>query len=670
MINSFDAAGNPQWSILAGNPNANITDMATDTLGNFYITGGSQRSVRLGTTTVGLGFFLAKYTGAGQLLWARGEQQTAGVTSSNNYAVGWSLNPTNDGVTLLVQLTAPLYRSSMLDSLVVSSEDNIVHYSPLGVPQWLLTTSTPPGSSGASYTGFYAFSDLHTDARGNLYGTGRIDTAPRLPGVLGNPVVLFGPHTTVGSGNVTFRINAQANTLRGLVYFDQNSNGRQDVGENSFPRSVTGVLTQGSATSYTAVASDGQLQTFATPGAYTLSLAALPHYTVSQPGSGRYTGTFSGRNQLVVNQTFGLAPVANQPDLRATLTPYTSARPGFVTHYRLTLENVGTTTLPSGTATLVLDSRMTYISSTPSAARTGQTLTWTYASLAPFGRNEYDVLFSLPTNATPGAVLNTAASAPVTGDVAPTDNAATLAQTVVSSYDPNSIEVSYERLTPAQVAAQQPLDYTIHFQNLGTASAVNVLLSDTLDFRKLNPATLMLIAQSHNCIWSLTSLKPNTGLLTVRFLNINLPERNLDVIRSQGFVRFRVQPRTTLAVGDIVPNTAGIVFDYNAPVITNTATTTVMLTSATLANHTAAAWNAYPNPATDAVTIAADLKAAGPVRLDLLDALGRTVRQQTLTAPAGPLRQTLDLRGLAPGFYVLRLTPPTGPASSQQLVRE
>jgi len=56
------------------------------------------------------------------------------------------------------------------------------------------------------------------------------------------------------------------------------------------------------------------------------------------------------------------------------------------------------------------------------------------------------------------------------------------------------------------------------------------------------------------------------------------------------------------------------------------------------------------------------------VRIALLDVLGRPVRQQTLTAPAGALRETLDLRGLAAGVYVLRLIPPTGPATSRQVV--
>jgi hypothetical protein len=56
--------------------------------------------------------------------------------------------------------------------------------------------------------------------------------------------------------------------------------------------------------------------------------------------------------------------------------------------------------------------------------------------------------------------------------------------------------------------------------------------------------------------------------------------------------------------------------------------------------------------------------------VELFDGLGRVVRTQTLAAAAGPLRQQFDLRGLAPGLYVLRLTPPTGPALSRQVVRE
>lgn len=664
---SLDAVGTTQWAQLVSSSGstsqafANINASAADIAGNAYVTGGTFGPLQIGSTNLASGYFLAKYDANGALQWVRGAQAPNIITYND---AGVLLAANNAGVNVMVSTSAQYSQAKIVvGTLPLTAPYNVVHYTAQGLEQWTVAdTWTGSASVAAPY---FAPSGLGLDGRGRLYTVG----IP-LPSYLSPvPVIQFGAQTAVGKGTIVVRLNTYANTLRGTVYYDQNGNGRQDPTEGAFPKPLTSALTQGTATVYTAVSTIGQLQAYALSGAYALSLAQVPqYYTVSQPGSGSYAGTFSGSTQLVSGQDFGLAPIANQADIRATLTPYGAARPGFTTRYRLTVENVGTTTVASGTATVALDSRMAYISSTPSGSRAGQTVTWTYGSLAPFARLEYDVLFSLPTNTVLGTVLNTAATAPLAADVAPADNTATLAQTVVGAYDPNSIEVNYERLTPTQVTAQQPLDYTIHFQNLGTAAATIVVLSDTLDFRKLNLASLMLVAQSHSCLWSLTTAGPEKGLLTVRFPNINLPERNIDVIRSQGFVRFRVQPRTTLTVGEIIPNHAGIVFDYNAPVVTNTATTAVLLATTALASHDAPAWTAYPNPATEAISIAADLASAGKVVIELLDMLGRPLRRQLLTVPAGPLRQLVDLRGLAAGVYQLRLTPPTGPATSRRVV--
>jgi hypothetical protein len=656
FMTSFDAAGNHQWTQQLGSTASatvqglvNPYSLAADASGNCYVTGVSSGTVQMGGNTLVNGFLLAKYNAAGTLLWVR-DSQTANVSSGSGLVVG-----TTGPTVMISTFTTPL----TVGTIALRATYNYVHFNDQGVAQWATADAWPVAS--ASY---FSPAGLGIDAQDNLYVLGQ----PRNP-FTNFPVFLLGAQTTIGKGVILSRLNAYANTLRGQVYLDQNGNGQQDATEGVFPRQLNGVLTQGSSAIYSPVDSYGGLQVYASPGAYTLNIPSLPtHYTLTQPTIGAYTGTFSGSNQLLSGQSFGIAPVANQSDVRVTLTPYATSRPGFTNRYRLTVENAGTTTVPGGSATLALDSHFTYVSSTPSATRTGTTLTWTYGSLAPFGRADYDVLLSLPTNAVLGTALSSTASAPLTGDVEPTDNTSTLAQTIVGSYDPNSMEVNYERITPTQVAAQQWLEYTIHFQNLGTASAINIILSDTLDFQKLNPASIQWITQSHNCSWSLSSIGPNTGLLTVRFLGINLPERNVDVIRSQGFVRFRVRARPTLAVGEVIPNHAGIVFDYNEAVITNVATTTVFVTTAALGRHDAPAWTAYPNPATDVVTLSADLVAAGPVRVELLDVLGRPVRQQRFTAPAGPLHQALNLQGLAAGVYVLRLTPPTGPATSRQVV--
>ena len=48
----------------------------------------------------------------------------------------------------------------------------------------------------------------------------------------------------------------------------------------------------------------------------------------------------------------------------------------------------------------------------------------------------------------------------------------------------------------------------------------------------------------------------------------------------------------------------------------------------------------------------------------VLDALGRAVATSYITADAAPL----DVRGLAPGLYVVRLTAADGTATRQRLV--
>lgn len=670
FVTSFDAAGTHQWSVLAGSsPNLQvyfgINAVAADASGNCYVTGSSGAGFQLGSATIPSGYFLTKYDASGVVQWTRGQQNPA----ANSTDAGMLLAPSPQGVTVLVRTASPVTQPIVLGTLTLRTYYSFVHYTPQGAEQWAVADSRSDYSATTPITAYFAPTSMGNDALGNLYAVGR--AFPRQASPTATPAVIrLGAQTTVGSGIIVTRINAYANTLRGQVYFDQNANGQKDAAEGLFPRQFTSILTQGSTTTYSAVGADGGLQAYANPGNYTLALNQLgPSYTVSQPASGgAYSGTFTGSSQVVAGLNFGIAPIANQADVRVTLTPYSRAVPGFTTRYRLTLENMGTTSA-SGTATATLDSHMAYISSTPAGTVAGQVITWTYSGLAPFGRLEYDILFSLPTNTVLGTALVTMADAPLTADIAPADNTTSLAQTVVGAYDPNSIEVNYQRLTPSQVAAREWLTYTIHFQNLGTAAASTVALSDTLDYRKLDLSTLnQLAAQSHNCEWMLTTTGPNNGLLTVRFLNINLPERNVDVIRSQGFVQFRVRALATLAVGEVIPNHAGIVFDYNAPVVTNTATTTVFLPTATLASHNTPAWEAYPNPATDIVTIAANLATAGQVKVDLLDVLGRPVRQQTLMASAGPLRQTLDLRGLAPGMYVLRLIPANGPATSRQVV--
>jgi hypothetical protein len=62
-----------------------------------------------------------------------------------------------------------------------------------------------------------------------------------------------------------------------------------------------------------------------------------------------------------------------------------------------------------------------------------------------------------------------------------------------------------------------------------------------------------------------------------KFENILLVDSNTNEPLSHGFVRYRIQPKTNFSAGDSITNFAAIYFDFNEPVITNTAKTIIIL---------------------------------------------------------------------------------------------
>jgi hypothetical protein len=142
----------------------------------------------------------------------------------------------------------------------------------------------------------------------------------------------------------------------------------------------------------------------------------------------------------------------------------------------------------------------------------------------------------------------------------------------------------------------------------------------------------------------------------ISFPNILLPDSTTNALRSVGFVRFRITPRTTLALGDAIQNRAGIYFDFNAPVITNTAVTVVQnpTSLASLAPANTYPLLVWPNPAAGALNVRAASPGAS-ARFTLVDGLGRTVRDVRLPVGRGNVvTHTFDVSGVAPGLYFMR----------------
>ncbi|SCX84914.1 T9SS type A sorting domain-containing protein [Flavobacterium caeni] len=194
------------------------------------------------------------------------------------------------------------------------------------------------------------------------------------------------------------------------------------------------------------------------------------------------------------------------------------------------------------------------------------------------------------------------------------------------------------------------LNYTVRFQNTGTYAVQTVVIQDVIA-TNLDVGTLQTTSASHPYRAELTDNK-----LEIIFENINLPPASANAELSQGFATFKVKAKTSVGIGDVLANTAEVFFDLNAPVVTNTVTTTVM---ATLGQQTfdRATFTVYPNPTSSLL----HLKSSGDLdTVTVFNSLGQTILQTSAN--------TIDTSGWASGFYLVRASA-QGRESSQKFFK-
>ena len=387
-----------------------------------------------------------------------------------------------------------------------------------------------------------------------------------------------------------FTTSNDLNQIFGTITFDDENDGC----DASDP-TMDGVLVQttdGTNTFSTNTYSNGFYAESVNEGTFTVSLQNLPSYFNVTPAT--QSATFTDLNNT---ETLGFCVTSTQTinDVNVTLIPPSEARPGFDASYQLIYKNVGTTTL-SGDVTLQFDDAMqTFVSANPTEdASTVNTLTFNYSNLQPFESRAINVVMNTftPGIVDDGDVLNfTATITPDAGDYTPNDNTFTLAQTVVNSFDPNDKQV----LQGAEITNEQTteyLDYLIRFQNTGTASAINISVTDMLH-DKLDWNTFQMVSTSHAYEVNIT----NGNFVQFVFDGINLPAEQDNEPASHGFIAFKIKPKTNVVIGDIITGQANIYFDYNAPIITNEVSTEVVDEALSIQeNLIEASVKLYPNP--------------------------------------------------------------------------
>ncbi|MCW3071522.1 MAG: hypothetical protein JWO44_1412, partial [Bacteroidetes bacterium] len=245
-----------------------------------------------------------------------------------------------------------------------------------------------------------------------------------------------------------------------------------------------------------------------------------------------------------------------------------------------------------GQVKITVDGPVTYngiVSGAMLPSVSGHDYTYSIADFGTINNNQaFGLLFTTDTTAAAGSsVCVHVVVTPVGGDNDSSNNVNQFCYQVVNSHDPNLKEVYPGDISPKY---KDWLTYTIHFQNTGTAPAMNIRVADTLD-SNLDLSTFEVLNYSHTNTVSL-----NGRILTVRFANIMLPDSTSDLAGSQGYIQYRIKPTPYLPIGTHIENTAYIYFDYNDPVVTNTTTNELVNTVSVNENEQEISASIYPNP--------------------------------------------------------------------------
>lgn len=337
-------------------------------------------------------------------------------------------------------------------------------------------------------------------------------------------------------------------------------------------------------------------------------------------------------------------------DVAVTLFPITAARPGFAASYVLFYQNMGTVT-QSGSIALQFDTNhLNFTNASPAMTQSGNTLTLDYVNLYPFQSKVAIVNFTVnvPQITPAWTILNfTANITPLTGDANPADNTSVLNQTVTNSYDPNDIAVREgEFITDTQT--DNYLNYTIRFQNMGTANAENVRVVVGLD-ENLDWSTFQALSASDEF-----TVKRSGAEVEFMFTGIDLAFENEEtgiVPESNGHIIYRIKPKASVTLGDSMSAQADIYFDFNDPITTNEVTTTVQNVLGTGEN-IISLFKVYPNPASENVNLHLLDTEANGFDVTVIDMLGKTVLKNSYTTNEA----SLNIASLNTGVYFISIT--------------
>ncbi len=403
-----------------------------------------------------------------------------------------------------------------------------------------------------------------------------VGTANILGGSPARDIVVLGPadaqeqfsHHYIGNPGT------QAFQIRGHLFIDQDQNGLRDQNEPPVAGRWVGALPTGSGalsfvTGEYVLLTPAGTHTVQAPAELQVSpiwgfTTATEHTVQIDNGSPISAGNDIGLVAVAANNTFEIVAERGQNFCGGEVPAW------------FTITNMGTE-IQQGVFTVQFDSLFVPLDFVPmEPEQTDSTIIWHFGPLAPFQSATFFMRTISPLfDAMGSLILFSTTVETQDGQGIPTGTFGhDLRWIYECAYDPNDKQVSpvgYGSSGAVDIATPH-LEYTIRFQNTGTAPAYHVKLLDELP-AELDPARIELLGYSHAP--SVIGMNAD-GVLEVRFIHIMLPDSASNPAGSQGFIRLRIGVREGLPHGTEITNSAGIYFDLNPPIITNTTLTTLI----------------------------------------------------------------------------------------------
>lgn len=413
--------------------------------------------------------------------------------------------------------------------------------------------------------------------------------------------------------------------------------------------------------------------------AYTITPMPYSGINIHCPSSGTINVSVTGFGNSYNGNNFFIDAVELR-DVGVSATTYMGTTPGRTFAPHITVCNHSQTTQANTVLVYTYDSALNFNASnsynTAGFAHdaTNHTLTWTIPTLAPNQCRVFRAHFTLSTTTLLGdTVCNQVNVGPLTNDVNVSNNQYNWCNLVTSSWDPNDKSVYPHHLGNQNdggyvwYATEKTLQYTIRFQNTGTDTAYTVVLRDLLDVNKLDLQSLQVLGASH----SYRMTVEGNNELVVWFEDINLPDSFVNEPMSSGYFAFTINLKNGLSIGSEVLNTAGIYFDFNAPVITNT-TRSVLGTPLSVQTPGSAVGIALqPNPSSHSTSLVLSLEGESrETFVNIVDVSGKTVMQvaNNVWMPAGESIIPINIESLSAGMYFVNVQTTYGSTTAKLTV--